>query len=204
VGVQDGSASAISVGRIVELRVEVRPDWDAVDLEEAIAAEGRRAARKLYREAVRVLDQSATDSPGVTLQRLEARWVATLFGRVRISRHRVSGPDRTYTPIDRIFGLGRSEYSLALQALVRQVSQRLPYRGAAQLLSQIVGEQISYQSVWRVLHASPHSSANDSFSPNDQAGRRREAEATCAHELRKSERLMAGLPIDSLHPSVLS
>lgn len=142
-----------SVVVTVELHIEVTPDRNAIDLEGAIGAEGRRAARELYGEMMRVLDELATQASGTTRQRLEARWVATPFGRVRLWRHRVKEHDRTFHPLDRMYGLGRSEYSPALQALIGEFSPGLPYRRAAEALSRIVGEPLSYQSVWRLLHA---------------------------------------------------
>ena len=50
------------VSVVVELRVAVEETVDPIGLEQRVAAEGRRAARELYREALRVLDRIATDA----------------------------------------------------------------------------------------------------------------------------------------------
>jgi hypothetical protein len=87
------------VSVVVELRVQV--DEEALDplaLEQATWAEGRRAARELDREALRALDERATAASGGARQRLKPRWVATVFGRVRIRRYRVKGPEGSFHP----------------------------------------------------------------------------------------------------------
>jgi hypothetical protein len=66
-----------------------------------MAAEGRRGAKDLYREVLRVLDQQATGSSGGARQRLEEGWVTTILGRVRIWRYRVEGPEGSFHPLDR-------------------------------------------------------------------------------------------------------
>jgi hypothetical protein len=81
------------VSVVVELRVEVDEEGlDPVALEHAVAAEGRRAARELCREALTVLDRAATSASDGARQRLEPRWVATVFGRLRIRRYPVKAP----------------------------------------------------------------------------------------------------------------
>jgi hypothetical protein len=48
----------------------------------------RRAARELFREVVEVVDELAVRGSGGARQRLEPRWVATVFGRgAALSRH---------------------------------------------------------------------------------------------------------------------
>lgn len=144
-----------TVAVTVELHIEVTPHGAAIELEEAIGAEGRRAARELYGEMMSILDDVATQASGGARQRLEARWVATPFGRVRLWRHRVKGSGETFHPLDRMYGLDRSEYSPALSALVREFSPGLPYRRAAEGLSHLLGEPVSHQSVWRLLRKDP-------------------------------------------------
>ena len=68
------------VSVVVKLRVSVDEQVDPMILEQQMAAEGRRAARELCREALRALDARATAASGGTKQRLEQRWVATTFG----------------------------------------------------------------------------------------------------------------------------
>jgi hypothetical protein len=70
----------------VELRVEVEEETDPLALEQAIWSEGRPAARDLYGRALEVLDEAAVEQSGGARQRLEASWVATLFGRLRVWR----------------------------------------------------------------------------------------------------------------------
>lgn len=135
----------------VVLRVDVDEGVDSVALEEAIAAEGRRAARELYREALRVLDEQAVQSAGMTRHRLESRWVATLVGRIRIRRYRVRDKAGSLHPLDRALGLGGSQVSPALRDVVFDLALRLPYRQAAEVASRMIGEVIPHQSVWRVL-----------------------------------------------------
>lgn len=55
----------------------------------AVAAEGRRVARELFREVVAVIDDLAVRGSGGVRQRFEPRWVATTFGRVRVWGYRV-------------------------------------------------------------------------------------------------------------------
>lgn len=77
------------VSVVVELRVDVEPGGNPVELEKAVDAEGKRAARELYVKALQTIDDEATASADAARQRLEHRYVATLFGRVRIHRWRV-------------------------------------------------------------------------------------------------------------------
>ncbi len=74
------------VSVVVELRVRIGEPLAPVALERAIAAEGRRAARELYRGVVQVLDERVTGASGGARQRLEPRWVATTVGRIQEAR----------------------------------------------------------------------------------------------------------------------
>lgn len=139
------------VSVVVELRVAVDEDVDPVALEDAVAAEGRRAARELYRETVEVLDQSATGDSGGARQRLEERWVATTFGRVRIWRYRVKGPEGSFHPLDRALGLSQAEPSPGLREAVCDLAVRVPYRQVAEITGRLTGEPFSHLSAWRVL-----------------------------------------------------
>lgn len=141
------------VSVVVELRVPVDEDPDPVALEQQVAAEGRRAARELYREALRALDALATDASGGARQRLECRWVATVFGRVRICRYRVKGEDRSFHPLDRALGLAQAEPSPALREAVCDLATRVPYRQVAELATRLTGESFSHLGAWRVLQA---------------------------------------------------
>ncbi len=68
---------------VVELRVAVDDDPDPVAVERAVAAEGRRGARQLYREVLGIPDRRAREASGRARQRLKERSVATTLGRLR-------------------------------------------------------------------------------------------------------------------------
>jgi hypothetical protein len=142
------------VSVVVELRVEVDEEGlDPVALEHAVAAEGRRAARELYREALTVLDRAATSASDGARQRLEPRWVATTSGRIRIHRYRVKGPEGSFHPLDRALGLSQAEPTPALRELICDLATRVPYRQVAAVASRLVGEPLSTPTCWRVLQA---------------------------------------------------
>jgi hypothetical protein len=135
----------------VELRVTVRARQDPTALERAIAAEGRRAARELYLQVLETMDEEAVTAATGARQRREARWVATLFGRVRIRRYRIKHEAESFHPLDRALGLGRGEASQALRLLVVDLAQRLSHRDVARAISELTGEGITYQHVSRLL-----------------------------------------------------
>jgi hypothetical protein len=135
----------------VVLRVRVRPGQDPTALERAIADEGRRAARELYQAVVTAEDDRAVGASGGARQRREARWVATLFGRVRILRYRVKVASESFHPLDRTLGLRRNEASPALQLLVVDLSNRLSHRDVARLVTEVTGETFAYQQVGRLV-----------------------------------------------------
>ncbi|MGH2751653.1 MAG: hypothetical protein ACRDK3_12390 [Actinomycetota bacterium] len=135
----------------VELRVEVDQEADPLALEQAIWSEGRRAARELYARALKVLDETAVEQSGGARQRLEVRWVATLFGRQRIWRHRVRSANESWHPLDRVLGLTQAEASPGLREAVCDLSLRLPFRQTAEVSARITGEHMSAQSAWRIL-----------------------------------------------------
>ncbi|HEX9089269.1 MAG TPA: UPF0236 family protein [Arthrobacter sp.] len=141
------------VSVVVELRVAVDEESDPVAFEHAIAAQGRRAARELYREALRALDGLLTEAAGGARQRLEERWVATLVGRIRMWRYRVKGPGGSFHPLDRALRLGQAEPSPALREAVCDLATRLPYRQAAEVCSRLTGEAFSPLAAWRVVQA---------------------------------------------------
>ena len=93
------------VSVVVELRVTVGEATDPVALEHAIAEQGRKGSKELYREALKVLDAEATDRAGGARQRKEVRWVATTFGRLRIWRYRVKSAEGSFHPLDRALHL---------------------------------------------------------------------------------------------------
>ena len=134
----------------LDLRVELKPEADLAAIEEMVAAEGRRAARELYREVIRTLDEQVVAETNGSRQRLEERWLATLMGRMRIARYRVKMPSRTLHPLDRVLGLRRSEVSPALARLVVALSSTMSYRNAAQIVSWITGESMSPQACMRI------------------------------------------------------
>jgi hypothetical protein len=136
----------------VELRVKMRPRQDPAALETAIAAEGRRAARQLYLTAIESLDQEAVSSAPGSRQRRETRWVATLFGRVRIARYRVKHRERSWHPLDEVLDLRRGEATRAIQQVVIGLSDRLSYRDIARVITELTGEGFTYQHVSRLVH----------------------------------------------------
>ncbi len=135
----------------VELQVRVHPGDDPGALERVIAAEGRRAARELYLRIVEAMDEQALATTKGARQRREPRWVATLFGRVRILRYRVNNETESFHPLDRVMDLRRSEASQAVRNLIIELAGRLSNRGVAQVITEITGETFTYQHVHRVL-----------------------------------------------------
>jgi hypothetical protein len=135
----------------VELKVKVWSGQDPDALERAIAAEGRRAAKELYLRVIETKDEQAVATAGGVRQRREARWVATLFGRVRIHRYRINNEVESFHPLDRALGLRRSEASQTVRRLIVALSKRFSYRDTARVMSEITGESFSYQHVARLL-----------------------------------------------------
>lgn len=135
----------------VELRVAIPPGQDPTDLEKAIAQEGRRAARELYMRAVSTADEAAVAEAGGIRQRREARWIATLFGRVRVPRYRVKLAADTFHPLDKTLDLRRGEASQAVRKLVIELSHRMSYRDVAAVVTEITGEPFAYQQVSRLV-----------------------------------------------------
>ncbi len=137
----------------VELRIAVEPGVDPVALERAVAEQGRLGSKELYRAALRALDVHSIQATGGALQRLEERWVATLFERIRIWRYRVRADGGSIHPLDRALGLSQAEASPALREAVCDLATRVPYRQVAELTARLTGEPISHQSTWRILQA---------------------------------------------------
>lgn len=134
------------VSVVVELRVVVEDESDPVELERAVAAEGRRASRELYRGCLKAIDEKAVAASGGPRQRLEERWVATTFGRVRVWRYRVKAEGGSFCPLDRTIGLGQAEASPALREAICDLALRLPYRQTAEVASRLTGEPLSHLS----------------------------------------------------------
>jgi hypothetical protein len=141
------------VSVVVELRIAVDNGLDPVVLERAIAEQGRRGSKELYRAALHTLDDLATASAGGARQRLEERWVATIFGRVRIWRYRVRGEGGSFHPLDRALHLSQAEASAALREAVCDLATRVPYRQVAEITARLTGESLSHQGAWRILQA---------------------------------------------------
>jgi hypothetical protein len=136
------------------LRVQYDPDQDLVALEQAIAAEGRRAARDLYQELASILDAASVQASAGVRQRLEARWVATLMGRIRLQRYRVKADSKTFHPLDQRLQLGQAEASPAILASARALATLgLNYRQIAAVLTQFTGAPIARQTAWRMLRS---------------------------------------------------
>ena len=141
------------VSVVVELRVTVDEGVDPVALERAIAEQGRRGSKQLFREALKALDARLSGAAGGAKQRLEERWVATTFGRIRIWRYRVRAEGRSFHPLDRALGLSSAEPSPALRETICDLATRLPYRQTAEVVSRITGEPFSPLGAWRVVQA---------------------------------------------------
>lgn len=141
------------VSVVVELRVTVEDDMDPLGFEHAVAAEGARAARELARSAFEVIDRREIERCAGARQRLEPRWVATIFGRVRVWRYRVRSSDGSFHPLDRVLGWSQAEPSAALREAVCDVALRVPYRQVGEIVSRLIGEPFSTMSSWRVLQA---------------------------------------------------
>lgn len=139
------------VSLVVELSVDVDVDMDPVAFERQVDAEGKRASRALYVKALQVQDDQVSAQAQGARQRLEPRWIATMFGRVRIHRYRIRGQDKSFHPLDRQMHLGQSEPSAAFRELVCDLAVRIPYRQAAELTGRVCGEEISPQAAWRVV-----------------------------------------------------
>jgi hypothetical protein len=136
---------------VVELRVQVDQGIDPVSFEQQVAAEGRRAARALLKEALQVLDEVGSDAAAGARQRTEPRWIATTFGRIRIHRYRVKAEGGSYHPLERLLGLRQSEASPGAREMICDLACRLPYRQVAEIFSRVTGEDHSACSAWRVL-----------------------------------------------------
>ena len=137
----------------VELQVEVDERPDPLALERAVAAEGRRAARVLFGKVVEALDEKAVKESGGARQRVEPRWVATIFGRMRVWRYRVKRDGASLHPLDDALGLAQSEPSPGLRETICSLALRLPYRQAAEVATRLTGDDVSHLSAWRVLQA---------------------------------------------------
>jgi hypothetical protein len=132
-------------------QVEVRLGEDPATLEWEVATEARRVARDLFLCAVAALEEEAIAQSGGARQRREPRWVATVFGRVRLHRYRVRSGDRTFHPVDEILGLRRGEASMAVREIAIELTRKLSYRDTAYVLSVLTGEHFTYQHVGRLL-----------------------------------------------------
>ena len=135
----------------LKVRIEADTAGGPIALEEAISAEGRRAARELYARVVEEADRRLVAASGGARKRLEPRWVTTLVGRSRIHRYRVKLGEETFHPLDRAMGWEHGEASPALRKLVLRLAKRLPFREVAQVISDRIGEPFSYQTVRRIL-----------------------------------------------------
>jgi hypothetical protein len=97
---------------------------DPVALERQVAAEGRRAARELYRDALRVLDREATAAAGGARQRLEE----AMGGNHVRPRPDLALPSergaRELPSLDRSIGLAQSDPSPALREAVCDLATR--------------------------------------------------------------------------------
>lgn len=150
-----------------DVQVEVRLGGDPSTLEWEVAMEARRVARDLYLRACAALEEEAISQNGGARQRREPRWVATVFGRVRLHRYRVKRGDSTFHPADEILGLRRGEASIAIRHIALELTRKLSYRDTAYVLSVLTGERFTYQHVGRLLGegADPPTNGLGRYSP---------------------------------------
>lgn len=144
-----------------DVLVEVGQGQDPVTLEWQVAMEARRVARDLYLRAVAALEEEAIAQSAGVRQRREQRWVATIFGRVRLHRYRVRTGERTFHPADEILGLRRGEASPAVRDIAVELTRKLSYRHTAFVLSLLTGERFTYQQVGRLVGESADPPAPD-------------------------------------------
>jgi hypothetical protein len=150
---RDPWSSSVTIHLNLDLSARIEPGADPITLEEVVAAEGRRAARELYREIVRMLDEDMAIAEAASRQRLEERWVSTLMGRVRIARYRMKEGDRTYHPLDSVLDLSRGETSPGLRAAIGSLSGSVSWRQLSKILRWVTGETVSPQTCRRVCAA---------------------------------------------------
>jgi hypothetical protein len=147
-------AGAREVLFTAQLRVRYRSGQDPDTLERTIAAEGRRAARELYQELARAIDDESVGASRGTRQRVEARWVATWVGRVRLRRYRVKTDSGTFHPLDERLQLDRAEASQALRASAGELANLgLSTRQISAVLTLFTGSALPRQTVWRMLRS---------------------------------------------------
>ncbi|HYZ13650.1 MAG TPA: hypothetical protein VFA08_08615 [Actinomycetota bacterium] len=139
-----------------DVQVEVSLGEDPVTLEWEIAMAARRVARDLFLCAVAALEEEAISQSGGARQRREPRWVATVFGRVRLHRYRVRRGDATFHPADEILRLRRGEASMAVREIAVELTRKLSYRDTAYVLSLFTGDRFTYQHVGRLLAEAAH------------------------------------------------
>jgi hypothetical protein len=134
-----------------DVQVDVRLGEHPAMLEWGVAMEARRVARDLYLRAIAALEEEAISQCGGARLRREPRWVATVFGRVRLHRYRVRRGAATLHPADEILGLRRGEASMAIRQIALELTRKLSYRHTAYVLSVLTGERFTYQHVSRLL-----------------------------------------------------
>jgi len=139
----------------VQVQVEVPNDPGAIqplEVERAVRAEGQRAAREFYAKVLAQIEQAALQGTSAPKCRREARWVSTCFGRMKITRYRVTDPSCPH-PLDQLMGFGKAEASIGLREAICDLALRLPYRQVAEVASAHTGQVICHQSAWRVLRS---------------------------------------------------
>lgn len=130
-----------------DVQVEVRLGKDPAALEWEVAMEARRVARELFLCAVAALEEEAVSQSGGARERREPRWVATVFGQVRLLRYPLRSGDRPFHPADEILGLRGGAASMAVREIAIELTRKLSYRDTAYVLSVLT----AYQHVGRLL-----------------------------------------------------
>ena len=121
-------------------------------LENEIHARLRQAGQQLLVQACQQVEQQSLGERGATIrrQRQEPRYLLSRFGWVRLSRYRVKEADgHSHCPLDELLGLEARQHASpwARERAMYFVTQ-LPYRPAAAVFSQEVGEKVDHRTLW--------------------------------------------------------
>jgi hypothetical protein len=115
-------------------------------LERAIFTAVMAAGRELLLEAFAVLEQTVATG---THQRRRRRYLLTRFGELRFFRWQTRTERGYGYPLDEALGLSPGD---PCSAWVRQtaawLAQAHPYRQAARLLSQMIGQRVDHRTLW--------------------------------------------------------
>lgn len=142
----------MKVSTTVEIELPEDRAVTMVELEGLVKEAVRSAAKELMAQSSVVIDEAAVAKPGLVRQRRVARWILTSFGRTKLYRTKVydKTKGRYRFPADESLGLCPNlEPTAVVAELGCRLAAKMPYRQAASLLSEIVGETVGH----RALHA---------------------------------------------------